>query len=854
MIVQSQLLIIRNISMILALAIGSWFFSGSLYAQTDTLPFPIVDYSQMQEYEIGGIRVEGATYSDPNAIISISGLAVGNTIRIPGSEVPNAITALWNLRIFTDVQVIQERKVDDVIFLIIRVQERPRLAAYSFSGVRRGTHDEMNKLIPRYMSRGTIVTENVKTNVQRVLTDHWVGKGFLDAEVWIEEQQDTILSNAVNVVIHIDRGDRVRIQNIVFTGNENVRSRRLINLMKDTRRKRRLFAASRFVETNYEADKNKVIAYYNTLGYKDARIVNDTIYRLPDNGNLMIEIEVEEGNQYYFRNITWAGNSVYSDEVLKERLGIQKGDVFNGELLEQRLRFSPDGRDISSLYMDNGYLFFQVNPVETVIGADSVDLEIRIFEGAQATIDRVVIRGNDRTHEHVIRRELRTKPGEKFSRANIIRSQREIMNLGYFDPESLGINTPVNPARGTVDIEYTVTEKPSDQLELSAGWGGFGRGVIGTLGVSFNNFSVRNILNREAWNPLPQGDGQRLSLRAQTTGRFFQAYNVSFTEPWLGGRKPTSFNTVAFLQRSTNGLDRQSSQFADLSIAGVSVGIGTRLRRPDDFFIASLNLSYQNIRLNDWGSFFIDNGQQLRRGSYNSIALEPTITRNSINEPIFPRSGSRISVGLKITPPYSVINNLFGEKSYSDLPPEEKYRWLEYHKWSFKADWYTPLFDKFVLKASARFGLMGYFTRDIGLSPFERYELGGDGISNFTGLEGKEIISLRGYAVGDLPANQNGGAAVYDKFSLELRYPISLNPNATVYILGFLDGGNAWNSMREFNPFDLRRSAGMGLRVFLPMFGILGFDYGFGFDKVLPEGSSWTEYARFSVILGFEPE
>ena len=501
----------------------------------DTDTVPLFDYSSKKEFEIGGIKVVGNNYSDENAIISISGLKVGDKLRIPGSAIPKAIKALWRLRLFTDVQVHQEKTIGDVIFLEIIVEERPRLSRYSYTGVKKSLHDNLNEEVDRYLLRGGIVTDNVKVNASEAIEQYFIGKGYLDAQVSVQEFPDSSRVNAVRLEFNVDRGERIKIQNISFSGNENVNEKKLRKQLDNTKKKGRLFGSSKFIQDDFDADKQTLVTFYNNIGFRDARVVGDSVWR-EDDGDLKVMIKVDEGNRYYFRNIAWKGNSIYESQTLADVLGIEKGDVYNQELLETRLRFSQDGRDVSSLYLDNGYLFFQVDPVEVAIVGDSIDLELRIFEGPQATIDKVIITGNDRTHEHVARRELRTMPGEKFSRSDIIRSQRELVALGYFNPENLGINTPVNPQRGTVDIEYAVEEKPSDQLELSAGWGG-NRRVIGTLGVSFNNFSLRNIFNKEAWRPLPMGDGQRLSLRAQTNGDFYQSYNVSFTEPWLGGKK-----------------------------------------------------------------------------------------------------------------------------------------------------------------------------------------------------------------------------------------------------------------------------------------------------------------------------
>jgi outer membrane protein insertion porin family len=532
--------------------------------------------------------------------------------------------------------------------------------------------------------------------------------------------------------------------------------------------------------------------------------------------------------------------------------------VYNQELLETRLSFSQDGRDISTLYMDNGYLFFRADPIETAIEGDSIDLELRIYEGAQATIDKVTITGNDRTHEHVIRREVRTRPGDKFSRSDIIRSQRQIINLNYFNPESLGINTPVNPSRGTVDVEYTVEEKPSDQLELSAGWGGQRR-VIGTLGVTFNNFSLRNIANRKAWHPLPQGDGQRVSLRAQTNGDFYQSYNLSFTEPWLGGKKPTSFTVAGFFNRFTNGASKSNPEaYQSFNIKQLSVSLGTRLSWPDDNFVSRTGVNVQVLDLQNWSLtnvFRTDAGEIVRTGYYNNFSITQTFARSTINDPLFPKEGSNISLSVQFTPPYSVFQK---DKDYASLPPQERYRWLEYHKWRFDAEWYTTLVGKLVLKAQTKFGVLGAYTRSIGVSPFERFQLGGDGINNQQfGYAGVDIISSRGYEIADFPDNTiQGGQEVatplYNKLTLELRYPLSLNPSSTIYIMAFAQGANAWRNGRDFNPFELQRSVGGGVRVFLPMFGTLGFDYGIGFDKTGPR--TIQNMGDFNIILGFEPE
>ncbi|MCB0533473.1 MAG: outer membrane protein assembly factor BamA [Lewinellaceae bacterium] len=824
--------------------------------QPDSSALPVMSYEAPKDYEIGGIRVTGEQFSDPQALIAISGFRVGDKIRVPGPAITKAVQALWNLRLFTDVQIIKERTAGEVIFLEIVVSERPRYTRHSYTGVKKNKHDDLNAVVTKFIQKGAILTENIKSALRYGMEDYYIEKGFLNAKVEIKELPDERSVNAVKLEFVVKPGKRVKIKDIRFVGNENIKSKTLRKKMKNTARKSKIFKKSKLVENEYEEDKHAIEAYYNTVGFRDARIVSDTTWRTPK-GEVMLQINIEEGSRYYFRNITWKGNTIYETQFLNQVLGINKGDIYNQELLNTRLQFSQDGRDISSLYLDNGYLFFRVDPVETSIDNDSIDLELRIFEGPQATIDRVVIKGNDRTHEHVIRRELFTRPGEKFSRSDIIRSQRQIVNLGYFNPESLDINTPVNPDRGTVDIEYTVEEKPSDQLELSAGYQpstAFTRGgVIGTLGVTFNNFSIRNINKKETWNPLPQGDGQRFSIRGQTSGQNFQSYNASFTEPWLGGKKPNSLTVAGFYNRYAYGFEG-SSTYQRLEIIQGSVGFGTRLKWPDDNFVFRANLDIQTLRLNNWTGFRDDQGRLVTQGKYHNYNLGLTLARNSINDPIFPKSGSLLSLTVQATPPYSWFRDA---EFYQNESVEKIYNYVEYLKWRIDAEWYTTLVGKLVLKAQAKIGILDQWTDKTGLSPFERFELGGDGLNNQTfGLNGRDIISMRGYETGDIMSPFPGGAGVFNKYTLELRYPISLNPQSTIFVTAFAQGGNAFQDARDFNPFDLRRSAGLGLRVFLPMFGTLGFDYGYGFDKpaLINSGAKWSEFAKFNIVLGFEPD
>ena len=858
---------IRSIYIIILFALA-----GQGFSQIDSLP--LIDYGQAKEFEIGGVTVTGATNRDNNAIISLSGLRVGNKIQIPGQDIATAIKSLWRVKLFTDIEIVLEKTVGDIAFLEIRLKERPTLSRYSYKGVKKQKHDELNDILKTILVKGGIVTDDIKQLAKIKLEEYYLEKGYLDTEINIEEIEDEENAGSIRLVFDIDRKTRVKIAHIDFVGNVNVSSSKLRRKLSNTKTTRAIFKKSKYIVDDFEEDKVALIEYYNKIGYRDASVLHDTLWRRPEDGKLNLLITLNEGVKYYFNEITWKGNSIYEDEVLTNVLGIKKGDVYNKELLEKRLQFSLDGRDVSSLYMDKGYLFFRVEPTEVAVEGNKIDLEMRMYEGPQATIDRVVIKGNDRTSEHVIRREIRTTPGEKFSRSDIIRSQREIINLGYFNPENLGINTPVDPQRGTVDIEYSVEERPSDQLELSAGYGGYS-GLIGTLGMTFNNFAIRNINNRDAWNPLPQGDGQKLSVRAQSNGNYYKSYNFSFTEPWFGGKKRIGMTLGAVYSK----FDYPSS--GTFSIGRIFSGLGLPLKWPDDYFVANATVNIEQINLSDYqrSDFNISNGK------FNNFSLNLALTRSSISEQIYPRSGSLVSLSLQLTPPYSMFRKDFNYtlteteriqaitelgkelgdgtiitaqdsiNHISGLEDARKFNYLEYHKWKFNAEWYYNIWDNLVMMTSVKFGMLGYYNQEIGTVPFERFEVGGDGISNYqSGITGKDIYSLRGYDVNDLEQNSKGGASIFNKFTVELRYPITLNPNSTIYVLGFLQGGNSWANFREYNPFDLKRSAGVGLRAFLPMFGLLGFDYGFGFDKNLGTDSKWTDYAKFSVILGFEPD
>jgi len=851
----------------------------NIQAQDETTP--VFNYGDPGQYTIAGVEIIGAENRDRNAIKSITGLRVGKTIEIPGDDIPKAIKSLWRLRLFEDVQIYQTKVEEgNNIYLEIRITERPTLSRYAFRGTKKIYHDDLNEKLEGIITKGSIVTEDMKDLASIKIKEYFVDKGFTDTEVKIIEEKDESSDNAVKLFFEIERNERLKISRIDFANNQHASDGKLRRKMKNIKKKNTILKKSRFEKDEFKEDKNSVIAFYNTLGYRDAKFVSDTMYR-DLNNELVIKLVIDEGERYYFGDITWQGNTKYTDDQLTTILGIKQGEIYNPEVLEKRLRFSLDSRDVSSLYLDDGYLFFDIDAVENSINDDNaIALKMVIYEGPQATIDKVNIMGNDRTHEHVIRRELRTKPGQKFSRSDIIRSQRQIMNLGYFNPETIDIQPQANQQRGTVDIDYTVEERPSDQLELSAGYGGFS-GLIGTLGMTFNNFSVKNFKDRSTWSPMPQGDGQKLSVRGQSNGQFFSSLNATFTDPWLGGKKPNSFTIgVVWSQFNYSLLGR-----GDLSILRGFVGLGSQLKWPDDFFSTSTTLTVEQITMNDYSAqlsrFAVDHNNRLvdiKTGNFSNISLRQVISRSSIGEPLYPRRGSRVSLSVQLTPPYS----LFRKGDYWTLTSEEKqdvidreikargsgyvptqaeltefvdraeasikFKFLEYHKWRFDAEWYYNIVDKLVFTANAKIGLLGYYDKNIGISPFERFQLGGDGLSNQqVGITGRDILALRGYEDTDIRANNEGGATVFSKYTMELRYPISLNPSSTIFGLLFVQGGNAEIGFKNFNPFELQRSAGIGARVFLPMFGLLGFNYGWGFDKT-------QNFGALHVILGFEPD
>ena len=836
------------------LGVAVWLLTlspGSLLAQVrvgvgrSVEPVATVDdllnYANPKEYEIAGLRVTGTRYLDPNSLVSLAGLKVGDKARIPGEVVSSAVRKLMDSGLLDDVEMFAEPAGEGKISLMFRVRERPRLYKVSFLGIKKGEQDQLKDKVK--LNLGKIVTNTITKNTQMAVRKFFIDKGYLNTKVKITTVPDSARNNATMRVL-VDKGQKVKIAKITFEGRTEVDESAVRMKMKNTKEMRfgRLFSPSKFVPKKYEEDKQKLIAYYNKLGYRDAVIEHDTVIHTGANA-INLNIAVNEGRKYFYRNVDFSGNYLYTGDQLREVLGIKKGDVYDPEDLDKRLNGNP-GQDLSSQYMDIGYLYYNAQPIERSIDGDSIDLEIRIFEGKQATINRVILNGNTKTSDHVVMRTVRTLPGQKFSKTALIRTQRELSTLGYFDPEKIGIN-PVPQSDGTVDIEYTVEEKPSDQIELSGGWGGF-VGFVGTLGLTFNNFSARNIGNLSAWRPLPAGDGQRVQLRFQANGSQFQVYSLSFTEPWLGGRKPNALSVSAshtVYQTFFDPLNPYSiyqglkgrKPTGSYTNTAFTVGLGRQLRVPDDFFTLTNSLSFQRYDLNNLDIFQIG----YSNGISNNFTFNTTLSRNSIDNPQFPRSGSSFTLSGSFTPPYSA----FRKVDVSSEKPEDKYKFVEYHKWMFDASWFQTVFGKLVLSTRAHMGFLGSYNQRTDIGPFERFVLGGSGLAGQGQFAlAQDIVGLRGYDDRNVytadynrsstPQERSRGGVVYNKFVAELRYPVSLNPSATIFVLTFLEAGNNWGSYKQYNPFDLKRSVGIGARIFMPAFGLIGIDYGYGFDKI----------------------
>ena len=830
-----------------------------------------VDYNHPKKYYVGGLDVEGNTYFSDQQIIQQTGLQKGYEVTVPGDDISNVVQRLWLQRYFEDVAVaIDHLSADgDSAYFKITVKERPRVSRWSFAGVRSSDKKDIQERVN--LRRGGEFSEYVEKTTSDIIKRYYAEKGFLLCDVKAEVEKDTIVKNAIRVTFNIDRGDRVRIKDINFEGNEHVSDFKLAKSMKKTKSNKiyNFFSSKKFVEKEFPNDKKGLISAFNEAGYRDARIVRDSLYYMDiqkKNGKIKkrigIDFEFDEGERYYFRDISWTGNSVYATDGLNEILGIHKGDIYDVVTMQKRLYGGgkQSEYDISKLYRDNGYLFFNVTPVETNIQNDSVDVELRISEGKQATLNNIIINGNDLTNEKVVRRQVFTRPGYLFSQSDFERSIREIASLGQFDPESIsdatkGYSIVPNQASNTVDIIYNVTEKPSSQLELSGGWGG--NTFVATMGVSFNNFSTHRINDKTAWRPVPLGDAQNLAFRFQTNGTYYTALTASFTEPWLFGKKPTSLNLSTYYTRQTNSYIMMNILSHDrmFEVFGFSASLGNRLKWPDNYFVLYNGLSWQTYKLTNWysGYFIFDDGIA------HNLSYSLTLARTSTDQQIYPRTGSEFSASLALTPPFSLFRkydldadgNKVKVNSYKDIEYDAKdadgnliwdaqhrFKWIEYHKWKFSAATYTKLIGDLVLMTRAQFGYLGYYNRKWGYSPFEGFLVGGDGMSGYS-TYGSEVISLRGYENYSLTPyelssyNSNGysyAGNIYDKFTVELRYPVILQPSSTIFALAFLEGGNAWSDIRNFNPFQIKRSAGVGVRIFLPMVGLLGVDWGYGFD------------------------
>lgn len=892
--------------------------SQHLFAQTDTIPPASVNPALQEifnskvskQYTIAGISVTGTKSFDQNLITSISGLAVGDVVQIPGTDVfSKAIAKLWKQSLVSNVQINFTRLEGTNLYVEIELKERPRLLDFKFIGIKGSEKEDLTT--KSGLSKDRVVTENMKLSAVEAIRKFYFEKGYRNVKIDLQEQPITTSSNAVGITFIIDKGKKVKVNSINFTDNNEIADNKLKKQMKGTKEmtkitlfpdrivspygdsakapgfkqylkemaylspsktkeyldpyfRFKLFSSAKFSEKKYLEDKDKILSYYNAQGFRDAVIVADTQF-YDKKGNINVDIKVSEGHKYYFGNIVWKGNTKYSDSVLNYFLGINKGDVYNLDVLNKRLgkQLSAEGGDIGSLYQNDGYLFFRVDPIETAVYNDTIDYEIRMTEGSQAVYGRISVSGNDKTKDYVVMRELRTIPGEKFSREDIIRTQRELSQLGFFNPEKINPNVVPHSEDGTVDINWQVEEKSADQLELSAGFGG-GIGLTGTLGVTFNNFSLKNIGKKSSWDPLPSGDGQKLSARIQSNGKAYRSYNFSFTEPWLGGKKRNSFSVNYFNTKYANAYDRFGSYCKScgdtsyVKTVGFGVSLGKQLKWPDDFFNLIYSLNVQQYKLKNYSNIF----RGLSNGNSTNISLKLTLLRNSAGpNPIFPTSGSNFLLSGQFTLPYSLLG--------IESATSNQYKLPEFHKWRFNSEWYVPIgrpkgADKnkqFILKAAAKYGFIGKYNQKLEVSPFERFQLGDAGLSNTTALLGYDIIAQRGYPVysnSNPKINPDGIQpaeyfTIFNKYTVELRYPFSTGASSTIYGLTFFEAANGWYKFKDYNPFKLRRSVGVGMRFFLPMFGLLGFDYGIGIDRY-NQNTGLKGAAKFTFLLGQEPE
>ena len=795
-------------------------------------------YIKGNEYILKDVSVSGLKNFNEQTVITYTGLKEGQKIRIPGEQISAIISKLWKLDLFSDINFYLINVQDGEASIQIDIKELPTLSEFKITGLKKSKIETI--VSETELKKGKKITENFIKTTKNYIVNKYKKDGFLNTKVSINILPDSSEVNFSKMLIKVDLGERVKINQINFTGNEITKSSKLKKKMKKTKTKLfgRFWKKSKFIEKEYKEDLTSILDFYKEKGYRDARIITDSV--ITDNNNITINIDLQEGNKYYFGDISFLGNSVYSDAQLSRALGLFKGDTYNGVLLKKRIsdNTKPDGEDLSNLYQNNGYLFSNINPVEVSVENDTINFEIRVVEGKPAYFNKITVVGNTRTNDHVIYRELRTKPGNIYSKSQIVRTVRELGQMGFFDPEQISPDFKnVDPNAGTVDIEYGLVEKGASQVELQGGYGG--GGFIGTLGLSFNNFSVRGLKDKSAYKPLPMGDGQALSLRLQAN-RFYNTASFSFSEPWLGGRQPVSFSTSISRtkQYRYDYFTGQANKNQFFEITGAQIGLAKKLRVPDDYFQLSQSIGYQYYNLSNYYTGLFTFGD----GKSNNIFYQVILARdNTFVNPVFPLGGSQFAISAKLSLPYSLFNNI----DYDDLEnqaeyqnedgdpdqakiDQEKFKWLEFYKVKFNGTWYTRLVDKFVLKTHAEFGFLGAYNNKRGIIPFDRFYLGGDGMSQYA-MDGRETVALRGYTNQSLSSQD--GSTIYNKFSLELRYPITLKPSASIFALTFLESGNGYDSFREFNPFNAKRSAGLGIRIFMPAFGLLGIDFGYGFDS-----------------------
>jgi len=811
-----------------------------------------LDYFQPKEYIIGGTTLSGAQFIDKEVIITLSKLIKGESILLPGEATSTAIKTLWAQGLFDDVELNISKLVGDTVYFDIQVVERPRLSSFELNGLSKSQKTDITEKL-NSKSGKSIINENTYNSTTGIINKYLAEKGYFFTKIDYKTKPDPNMENGVVLQVFVDRGRKVKVHSITFTGNEAFKAKQLRKYLKKTKQQAfyKVFGSGKFSKEKYAEDKEKLVAKMQEKGYRDATIIKDTTFKHSEK-SIDVKIDVYEGPKYYVGNITWAGNAKYATKDLARVLGIEKGEIFSEEKLNVKLHGNgAESDDVSSIYLNDGYLTFNVDPIQTRIYNDTVDLEIRIYEGPQYTNNRITVKGNTITNDRVVLRAVRTRPGDKFSKELLVRTVRDIGQLGNFD-ESKTVPTPKpNPSDGTVDIEYAVEEKPSDQVELSGGFGG-GR-VIGTIGLTFNNFSLRNLFNPKAYKPLPKGDGQKLSLRGQTNGSYYQSYSFSFSEPWLGGKKPVSFGLSAFTSlQNYSGTNSASAQRIRLN--GVTVSLGRMLKWPDNYFQLTHSVNVQQYVLQNYPGYLFSTGT-----SYN-LNLTQEISRDSRNSPIFPTEGSLFKFTIQATPPYSLLNNT----NYATASDKQKYRFTEYHKWKFEGQWFQRLAGKFVVKAQAQFGFLGSYNSAVGQSAFERFKLGGDGMQGFDFLQGSELITMRGYAnnvvipstattAQQINIARNSGSPIYSKYVMELRYPVIASQQATAYLVGFAEGGNTWNKFADYNPFNIRRSAGIGARIFLPIFGMLGIDYGHAFDDIqgVPDAKQSFTFSIAQQLGGF---